>query len=216
VSLPDPPLLLITDRRLSRRPLEDTVASALEAGCRWVSLREKDLLPEARLTLLRRLVALGRAFGAVIGVHDDIEGALAAGAAAVHLPAGADPAAARVRLPAGTLLGASAHDAAELARAASTGADYATLSPIFPSASKPGYGPALGCETLARLAAGISFPVLALGGIDRARVTACIDAGAAGVAVMGGVMGADDPGGVMAGLIKTLGAALAARRRRAP
>jgi len=216
VSVPNPPLLLITDRRLSRRPLEETVARALEAGCRWVSLREKDLLPEARLALLRRLLALGRPFGAVIGVHEDIAAALAAAAAAVHLPATADPAAIRARLPAGMLLGASAHDAAELARAASAGADYATLSPIFPSASKPGYGPALGGEALARLATGVSIPVLALGGIDRARIAACIDAGAAGVAVMGGVMGADDPGGVMAGLIKTLGAALAARRRRAP
>jgi thiamine-phosphate pyrophosphorylase len=216
VSLPDPPLLLITDRRLSRRPLEETVVRALEAGCRWVSLREKDLLPAARLTLLRRLIALGRPVDAVIGVHDDIAAALEAGAAAVHLPADADPAAARARLPAGVLLGASAHDAAELARAAAAGADYATLSPIFASTSKPGYGPALGGAGLARLAARVSIPVLALGGIDSERIAPCIDAGAAGVAVMGGVMGADDPGGVMAGLIKTLGAALAARRRDAP
>jgi len=216
VSLPDPPLLLITDRQLSRRPLEDIVARALEAGCRWVSLREKDLTPEARLALLRQLLALGRPFGAAIGVHGDIEGALATGAAAVHLPADADPAAARARLPTGTIVGASAHDAAALARADAAGADYATLSPIFPSTSKPGYGPALGSEGLARLAAGVSMPVLALGGIDRTRIAASIEAGAAGVAVMGGVMGADDPGAVMAGLIKALGAALAARRRRAP
>lgn len=216
MSLPDPPLLLITDRRLSPRPLEDTVARALEAGCRWVSLREKDLLPEARLALLRRLLALGRPFGAVIGVHDDIAGALTAGAAAVHLPADVDPAAVRARLPAGVLLGASAHDAAELARAAAGGADYATLSPMFLSASKPGYGPALGGAALARLAAGVSIPVLALGGIDPARIASCIDGGAAGVAVMGAVMGTDDPGVVMAGLIQTLGGALAARRQRAP
>jgi thiamine-phosphate pyrophosphorylase len=216
VSLPDPPLLLITDRGQARRSLEDTVALALDAGCRWVSLREKDLLPEARLALLRRLLALGRPFGAVIGVHEDVAGALAAGAAAVHLPAGADPAAARARLQAGMLLGASTHDAAELACAAAAGADYATLSPIFSSASKPGYGPALGGEALARLAAGVSIPVLALGGIDRTHIAACIDAGAAGVAVMGAVMGADDPAAVMAGLIKTLAAALAARRRRPP
>jgi thiamine-phosphate pyrophosphorylase len=216
VILPDPPLLLITDRRLSRHPLEDTVARALEAGCRWISLREKDLPPEARLAVLRRLLALGRPFGAVIGAHEDIAGALTAGAAAIHLPAGADPAAVRARLPVGMLLGVSAHDAAELARAASAGVDYATLSPIFASASKPGYGPALGAAALARLAAGVSIPVLALGGIDGARIAQCIDAGATGVAVMGAVMGAGDPGEVMAGLIKMLGGALAARRQREP
>jgi thiamine-phosphate pyrophosphorylase len=214
VNLPDPPLLLITERRLSPRPLEETVACALQAGCRWVSLREKDLEAEARLALLRRLVALGRRFGAVIGVHEDIEGALAAGALAVHLPAKADPATARVRLPAGMLLGVSAHDAAELARAGAAGFDYATLSPIFPSASKPGYGPALGREGLARIAVAAAIPVLALGGIDCARIAACIDAGAAGVAVMGGIMAADDPGKMMTAMIDRLGAALAARGPR--
>jgi thiamine-phosphate pyrophosphorylase len=210
VSLPDPPLLLTTDRRQVRRSLEDTVAGALDAGCRWVSLREKDLARQERLALLRRLIERGHRYGARIGVHDDIDAALAAGAAGVHLPAGADPAAARARLPPGMLLGFSAHGAGEVAHAAAGGADYATLSPIFPSASKPGYGPALGCGALAR-AASMSIPILALGGVDRERIAACIDAGAAGIAVMGGVMAADDPGTVMAGLIRTLGAALAAR-----
>jgi len=213
VSLPDLPLLLITDRRQVRRSLEDTVARALEGGCRWVSLREKDLEPPERLLLLRRLVELGHRCGARISVHEDIDAALAAGAAGVHLPAGADPAEARARLPPGMLLGVSAHGAEELARAAAAGADYATFSPIFPSASKPGYGPALGFDALARAAASVSIPIIALGGVDRARIAACVDAGAAGIAVMGGVMAADDPGMVMAGLTTTLGAALAARRR---
>lgn len=216
MSLPDPPLLLITDRRQVRRSLEDTVARALDAGCRWVSLREKDLTPVARLALLRRLIDLGRRYGASIGVHGDIDAARAAAAAALHLPAGADPATARAQLPPRTLLGCSAHSMDELVRAAAAGADYATLSPIFPSASKPGYGPALGSEALARATASASIPIVALGGVDRERIAACVDSGAVGVAVMGGVMAADDPGRVMAGLIKTLGEALAARRSGAP
>jgi 7-cyano-7-deazaguanine reductase len=40
--LPQPPLLLVTDRRQARRPLHTVVTAALSAGCRWVSLREKD------------------------------------------------------------------------------------------------------------------------------------------------------------------------------
>jgi thiamine monophosphate synthase len=43
-----------------------------------------------------------------------------------------------------------------------------------------------------------------------------LEAGAAGVAVMGTIMTAHDPAAVMAGLIKSLGAALAARRGAAP
>ena len=44
--VPDPPLLVITDRRQARAPLADVVAAALAAGCRWVSMREKDLSVE--------------------------------------------------------------------------------------------------------------------------------------------------------------------------
>lgn len=39
----DPPLLLVTDRLQARRPMKDMAAAALRAGCRWLSLREKDL-----------------------------------------------------------------------------------------------------------------------------------------------------------------------------
>jgi thiamine-phosphate pyrophosphorylase len=213
VRLPDPPVLVITDRRRSRLPLEDVAEAVFAAGCRWLSLREKDLGAADRVALLRRLVKLGARYGATVTVHDDIAAAIAAGAAGVHLPAGASPPSPR-RFGRGLLVGCSAHDAAEVAHAA--GADYATLSPIFLSASKPGYGPAVGLERLAALAAAAELPLVALGGIDASNAAACVRAGAAGVAVMGAVMAAADPSAVMTGLIKTLRAALAARLGRAP
>jgi thiamine-phosphate pyrophosphorylase len=214
VRLPDPPLLVITDRRQARRPLEAVAEAAFAAGCRWFSLREKDLDAVSRTALLRRLVALGERFGATVTAHEDLEAVIAAGAAGVHLPRGASPEAARRRLGARALIGCSTHDEAELAAAA--GADYATLSPIFPSASKPGYGPALGLARLAAAAACARLPLIALGGIDAGNIAPCIAAGAAGVAVMGGVMAAADVAAVMAGLTQALAAALAARNRGAP
>ncbi len=90
--LPEPPILVITDRRQARRPLEEVAEAAFAGGCRWLSLREKDLDPAARLALLRRLAAIGRGWGASVMVHADIEAARAAGAAGVHLPAGGAPA----------------------------------------------------------------------------------------------------------------------------
>ncbi len=216
MTLPEPPLLVITDRHQARRPLEWVAEAVFAAGGRWLSLREKDLDVAARAALLARLVTLGRRYGAVVSVHEDVAAALAAGAAGVHLPAGVSPQAARRALGAGALIGGSAHGAAELAALAASGADYATLSPIFPSASKPDYGPALGPDRLARAVAAAPLPILALGGITAGNAARCVDAGAAGIAVMGGVMAATAPEAVMAGLIKTLGAALAARAGRAP
>lgn len=209
--LPDPPLLVITDRHQARQPLDAVAEAAFTGGCRWLSLREKDLDPAARRALLRRLVLLGRRFGAVVTIHDDIEAALATGAAGVHLSSRALSAGARQRLGATALIGGSAHDEAELAASAAAGADYATLSPIFPSASKPGYGPPLGAARLAALVAAARLPVIALGGVDETNAAVCLRAGAAGIAVMGAVMAAADPAAVMAGLIRTLGGALAAR-----
>ncbi len=212
--LPEPPILVITDRRQARRPLEQVAEAVFAAGCRWLSLREKDLAAASRFALLHRLVAIGRAHGAVVIVHEDIAAARAAGAAGVHLPAGVAAGRARDALGADALIGCSAHGLAELA--AATGADYATLSPIFASASKPGYGPALGVGALAAAIGAAPLPVVALGGVEAANSASCLAAGASGIAVMGAVMAADNPAAVMTGLIKTVGVALAARRRRAP
>ncbi len=190
--LPDPPLFVISDRSQTRRPLMAIAEAAFLGGCRWFSLREKDLPTAERRTLLAKLVALGGHFGAVVAVHEDVAAAAATGAHGVHLPAGGDPAAARLRLP-GALIGASAHSAAEAAGLVQAGADYVTLSPIFASASKPGYGPALGLDGLAACVAACAGPVIALGGVTAANAPLCLAAGARGIAVMGEVMRADDP-----------------------
>ena len=60
VKLPDPPLLLVTDRQQARRPLADVVRAALAAGCRWVSVREKDLADDDRSRWPRTLLPIAR------------------------------------------------------------------------------------------------------------------------------------------------------------
>jgi thiamine-phosphate pyrophosphorylase len=192
-TLPEPPLLVISDRSEAKRPLIEIAAAAFEGGCRWFSLREKDLPAAERRALLAELVALGRRYGATIMAHEDIDAVEAVGAAGVHLPSGSDPAAAiRRRLPQ-LLIGASAHSSAEAAALLGAGADYVTLSPIFLTDSKPGYGPAIGLDTLAAAARTAPGPIIALAGIGPDNVAACIAAGARGIAVMGEIMRATEP-----------------------
>jgi len=192
MNVPDPPLLVISDHLQARRPLIEIAEAAFRGGCRWFSLREKDLATAEQRDLLRALVLLGHNFGATVTAHEDILSVVAAGAGGVHLPGGGDPAAARARLPLG-LIGVSAHTTEEAAAQLRAGADYVTLSPIFLSASKPGYGPAVGLDALAAAARLSAEPVIALGGIDSANAAACLAAGARGIAVMGEVMRAADP-----------------------
>ncbi|HYD64621.1 thiamine phosphate synthase [Azospirillum sp.] len=189
--LPAPPVLLITDRHQAAQPLPELAERAFAAGLRWLSLRDKGLPDAERAALARTLVARARPWDATVTVHGDPELARAAGAAGVHLPDGGDATAVRALLGPRALIGVSAHDGAGLARAAAQGADYATLSPVFPSPSKPGYGPPLGLDGFARLAANAPLPVLALGGIDAGNAAAVRGAGAAGVAVMGALLRAD-------------------------
>ncbi|MGH7046528.1 MAG: thiamine phosphate synthase [Stellaceae bacterium] len=207
--LPEPPLLVISDRRQARRPLEQIAEAAFAGGCRWFSLREKDLLRPERQALLAALVASGRRFDATVTVHEDIATVAAAGAAGVHLPSGSDPRAARALLP-GRLIGASAHSAAEARSLLHAGADYVTVSPVFLTASKPGYGPALGLRGLAAIVTEACGPIVALGGITPDNAAQCRAAGAAGIAVMGEVMRAADPQLAVERLLRALSSDAAA------
>ena len=171
-------LLVLTDRTLvsTGRSLVDVVRAAVEGGATHVVLREKDLPRSRRAALAGEL----RGFVPVLLIASDPSIA----ADGVHLAA-TDP------WPSDRpdVVGRSCHSPAELARAAAEGCDYATLSPIFESPSKPGYGPALTVDALPAA----PLPVYALGGVDPTNARSCIEAGAAGVAVMGYVMRADDP-----------------------
>lgn len=187
-TLPIPPVLAVTDRSQAALPLPDLAEALFAGGLRWLSVREKDLASHEQLALARALVACARPWGAAVLVHGDADLARAAGAAGVHLPDGGDPAAARRILGPDALIGVSAHGVDGLRRADAGGADYATVSPVFVSPSKPGYGPALGLDQLRHLVAVTAMPVLALGGVDEAAAAACMAAGAGGVAVMGLLM----------------------------
>ena len=193
VRIPDPPLLLVTDRRQARRPLPDVVAAAVKAGCRWISLREKDLPADEQVVLARSLIRIARAHGAKLTVHGEAELAAAAGADGVHLSAGSDPAATRTLLGAQKLIGLSIHTVTEAEGIDPLSVDYVLAGPAFETASKPGYGPELGRKGISAIAQVARVPVLAIGGINTARVAELTAAGEAGVGVMGSVMRAADP-----------------------
>ncbi len=204
MKLPDPSLLLVTDRAQARRPLAEIVAAALVSGCRWVSVREKDLPEDEQVPLLRGLLPVAHRHGAWLVLHGEAALAKLAGADGVHLPAGSDAIAARALLGREKLIGVSIHTITEAEAIDPQAADYALAGPAFETPSKPGYGPEIGRKGLFEIARASRVPVLAIGGINTARVGEVIAAGCAGVAVMGGVMRAPDPALEISALIATL------------
>ncbi|MGC4867083.1 thiamine phosphate synthase [Micromonospora sp. DT53] len=176
-------VVVLTDRLAASRGLDQVVAGAVAGGARWVVLREKDLPRAERNALAADL----RAILADVGGTLVVAGPDPLGGDAVHLPA-AGP----YPPPTHPLVGRSCHDEAELNRL--TTEHYATISPIWPTKTKPGYGPPLGPDGLRKLVNASPVPLLALGGVETPdQVTACVQAGATGVAVLGALMRAEDP-----------------------
>jgi thiamine-phosphate pyrophosphorylase len=204
VKLPYPPLLLITDRRQARLPMIDTVAAALAAGCRWVSVREKDLSQDEQIALVRTLLPIARRHRACLTVHGEAALAQACSADGVHLPAGSDAAAGRAMLGPDKLIGVSLHTVTEAEAIDPAVVDYAIAGPAFETPSKPGYGPEIGRKGLAEIARTARVPVLAIGGLNASRAAEVVAAGPAGIAVMGGVMRSADPGQEVRGLLAVL------------
>ncbi|MEW6132718.1 MAG: Nudix family hydrolase [Pseudomonadota bacterium] len=178
-----PPVYAISHAKaLGREAFLARLDAALENGLRLIQVRDKDLPEAERLDLAREVVRRARPYRARVLVNGTPDLAHAAGADGVHLDSGALMRC-TVR-PDCEWVGASCHDARELAHAAGL-ADFAMLSPVLPTESHPGE-PTLGWERFAELAALSPIPVYALGGVTRDDLYIARKNGAHGIAMLRG------------------------------
>lgn len=190
---PRPQLLLITDH--ARYPGEaffDVVEAALAGGVDAVLAREKQMDSARLLSFCSRLRGMTRRHGSRLFVHTQADVAMAVAADGVHMATadiGEIGFMRRWLRGSHMSISASCHDAVELQAAASAGADFALLSPVFPTSSHPG-SPHLGVAQFESLAAQAVLPVVALGGIT---LENRVQLAAWPVAVIGAILQADDP-----------------------
>lgn len=147
-------------------------ASRAEAGV--LAARVREMVPHDVLLLLNGEAALAARLG-YSGVHwpeDDI-------------PAAPPPHPLAFR-------GAAVHSVEAAHRAERSGADFAVFGAVYAPGSKPGGG--VGVEALNTVARATSLPIFAIGGIHPKQVAECLRAGAYGVAVVSGILGAADVG----------------------
>ena len=191
-------------------PLALVVAAAVSGGVDRVQLREKDLDGRDLLELAREVGSRARTARSDVElvVNRRVDVALAADWDGVHLGFdGMSVGEARALLPPGAIVSVATHAPDELAKVPlGERPDGAHLAPIWAPLSKASTRAPLGPSAL-RDAARHGIPTLAQGGVTAARAAACIEAGAAGVAVTGEILGATDPARAAEAIRRALDAA---------
>jgi 8-oxo-dGTP diphosphatase len=162
------------------------LARALQSGLRLVQLRAHALGEDDYAALAERAFRVCERHGAALILNRGFESASRLPCRGLHLT-GRRLAALSARPPGHwQWVGASCHDARELARAAQLGLDYALLSPVLPTASHPEARP-LGWGCFAALVDQAALPVYALGGLGPGHLETAIRHGAQGVAAIRGL-----------------------------
>ena len=179
-----PPVYAITHaQELGRREFMRRLERALDAGLRLLQVREKDMPEGVRVRFAAEVVRMAHAGGARVLVNGDATLAQRAGADGVHLTSALLKR--HDQRPALALVGASCHDANELARAQALGADFAVLGPVKPTPGHPG-AMGIGWDGVATLLKDCPLPVYALGGLRPTDVETAWRHGAHGISMMRG------------------------------
>jgi thiamine-phosphate pyrophosphorylase len=162
------------------------IEKAVSSKISLIQIREKRLSAKLVFELASKAAHLTRNSGTKLLVNDRADIALAAKADGVHLTADSLPAEiVRRNFGADFIIGVSAHNLAEVAKASLAKADFATFSPVFATASKEKYGAPQGIAKLREVSETLQgFPVIALGGIDENNFAEAFEAGARGIAAI--------------------------------
>jgi thiamine-phosphate pyrophosphorylase len=205
-------LIVITDEELAQpRAAEDVVAEALRAGVRAIQLRNKKAGARGLHAQALRLRRLTREWGALLFINDRFDVALASGADGIHvgpqdLPVGD----LRAVAPTGFLIGASTDEPDVAKGLQEQGADYIGCGAVFPTSTKKDAGEVIGVRGLEEVVRAVEIPVVGIGGVTpEGAVQIANESRAAGVAVIGSVMAADDPGAAAQALMAAIEAVTA-------
>ncbi len=196
-------LYLVTDRKqVGGGDLVSAVEDALKAGVRAVQLREKDLSARELFLMALRLRDVTARHGAKLLVNDRADVARAVNADGVHVPRnGMSVRVIRDLVGEDMLIGASTHSPAEVREVEAEGADFITLGPIYTTPSKAKYGPPIGLSPLEEASRDARVPIFAIGGIGRGQVAEVLSHGASGVALISGILAAEDVAGATRGIL---------------
>jgi len=187
-------LYLLVTARQCQRPWSDVVRGALDGGVDIVQLREKELDGRQLLDRAAQIREWTHEAGALFIMNDRPDIATLSDADGVHVgQEDLPPAAVRQLLGPDRLVGVSTHQPDQLQLAASSGADYVGVGPVFASRPKE-FSRFAGLDYVTQVAQLAPIPWFAIGGIYASNVAEVCAAGASRTAVSSAICGAATPG----------------------
>ena len=187
-------LYLLVTEELCHHGTGPAVREAIAQGVDMVQVREKRMSDRELLAHAKRVCAWCREAGALCIINDRPDIAVLADADGVHV--GQDElSVSEVRRIVGVerLIGVSTHQLEQARQAVLDGADYLGVGPVFRSGTKS-FAQLAGLEFVRSVAAEISVPWYAIGGITAENLAAVQAAGAFRIAVSGAICGSETPG----------------------
>ena len=176
------------------RDLAWVAEQAIRGGADVIQLRDKRGSAGQLCDTATRLLQVTRPRGIPLIINDRADVAAASGADGVHLGQDDVPVeAARHMLGPNALIGASTHSLEQAVAADARSLDYLAVGPVYATPTKPN-APHVGIDLIAQVALRVRRPLVAIGGIDAARVHEVRRAGVQRIAVVRAVCGAEDPG----------------------
>lgn len=186
-------LYLLIDCSLPLESFHAQIGRLADSGVDLFQLRDKQAEGARLVQYARAAVDALHNRSAQLIVNDRIDVALASGAAGVHLGQDDLSLADAQRIAQSRLwIGVSTHSLTEAVEAEQGGADYIGCGPTFPSQTKH-FDEFSGPEFLREVAAHVSIPAFALGGVDEENLQQVLDAKFQRIAVSGAILRADDP-----------------------
>jgi thiamine-phosphate pyrophosphorylase len=154
-----------------------------------VQLREKDASTGEFYRIALDVRAVTRRHHIPLVINDRLDIALAVEAEGLHIGQSDLPLPAARRIAGkGMFIGLSASTVEEALRAQAEGADYLGVGAVYPTGSKADAGEAIGLEGLAEILAAVKIPVVGIGGVNAGNAAEVLKTGAAGIAVISGIL----------------------------
>jgi thiamine-phosphate pyrophosphorylase len=199
-------LYLCTDRAPALgRPIADAVEAAIAGGVTMVQLREKEVSAGEFYRIALEVRAITRRHHVPLVINDRLDIALAVDAEGLHIGMSDLPLSAARRVAGERLfIGFSASTVDDALRAQDEGADYLGVGAVYPTGSKADAGAAVGIGRLEGIRGAVRIPVVGIGGINRGNAADVMKAGAAGIAVISGILSQPDIGGAARDLRRIL------------